>query len=98
MRLVEKEEKIVLTRKREGKGKNRGKQNSVVSEDNFFPGRGEREGWGVEIILLHRETKTAGFIRCDYLVVTYCSFPFIFVFDGRTDRRTDILMSFLNCR
>ena len=44
-----------------------------------------------------KKTRTAGFKRCDYLVVTYCSFPFIFVFDGRTDRLTDILMSFLNC-
>ena len=25
-----------------------------------------------------RKTRTAGFKRCDYLVVTYCSFPFIF--------------------
>ena len=31
------------------------------------------------------KTRTAGFIRCDYLVVTYCSFLFIFVFDGGTD-------------
>ena len=88
---MEKEEKIVLTRKREGKGKNRGKQNSVVSEDNFFPGRGEREGWGVEIILLHRETKTAGFIRCDYLVGTFCSYSFLRWIDRPTDRYFDVI-------
>ena len=52
----------------------------------------ERRIW-----LFLRVTRTAGFIICDYLVVTYCPFLFIFVFDGRTDRRTDILMSFLNC-
>ena len=40
------------------------------------------------------KTRTAGFKRCDYFVVTYCSFPAIFVFNGRTDRGTDILMSF----
>ena len=45
----------------------------------------------------YQTTRTAGFKRSDYLVVTYCSFSFIFVFDGRTDRRTDFMMSFLNC-
>ena len=43
------------------------------------------------------KTRTPEFKRCDNLLVTYCSFPLVFVFHGWTDRRTDILMSFLNC-
>ena len=46
------------------------------------------------LTMVENGTRTAGFKRCDFLVVTYCSFPFIFVFDGLTDRRTDIFMSF----
>ena len=43
------------------------------------------------------ETRTAGFKRCDYLVVTNCSFPFIFRFrwmDRPTDRHFDVIFKF----
>ena len=47
----------------------------------------------------HIYTRTAGFIRSNYLVGIFSSFSFVgwTETDWPTDRRTDILMSIMNC-
>ena len=37
-----------------------------------------------------KETRTPGFIRCDYLAVTFCSFSFVRWMDRPTDRHFDV--------
>ena len=59
-------------------------------------GRPNEEDSNLPTRMKEKEDKTAGFKRCDYLIVTYYSFSFYFSsFDGwtdrRTNRRTDIL-------